>query len=104
MDLTTPLTEEERARCEAIRKELGGQFCRRCGYCAPCTVGIDIPSNFLMANYTRKYGLADWARSRYEAMAHHAGECVKCGACEKRCPYDLPIRQMLEGVVQVFGH
>ena len=79
-------------------------FCRRCCYCAPCTVGIDIPSNFLMANYTRKYGLADWARGRYEGLAHHASECVKCGACEKRCPYDLPIRQMLEGVAQVFGH
>lgn len=104
VDLSAPLTAEERSECEAIRRELGTQFCRRCGYCAPCTVGIDIPSNFLMANYTRKYGLADWARSRYEAMAHHAGECVKCGACEKRCPYDLPIRQMLEGVVQVFGH
>ena len=32
VDLTAPLTKEERARCEAIRKELGGQFCRRCGY------------------------------------------------------------------------
>ena len=104
VDLSAPLTAEELSECEAIRRELGEHFCRRCGYCAPCTVGIDIPSNFLMANYTRKYGLADWARGRYEGLAHHASECVKCGACEKRCPYDLPIRQMLEGVAQVFGH
>ena len=104
VDLSAPLTAEELSACEAIRRELGEHFCRRCGYCAPCTVGIDIPSNFLMANYTRKYGLADWARGRYEGLAHHASECVKCGACEKRCPYDLPIRQMLEGVAQVFGY
>ena len=104
VDLSAPLTAEELSECEAVRKELGEHFRRRCGYCAPCTVGIDIPSNFLMANYTRKYGLADWARGRYEGLAHHASECVKCGACEKRCPYDLPIRQMLEGVAQVFGH
>ena len=104
VDLTAPLTEEERARCEAIRKELGGQFCRRCGYCAPCTVGIDIPSNFLMANYRRKYGLSDWAVNRYQALAHHAGECVKCGVCESRCPYDLPIRTMLEKVAAEFGY
>ena len=104
VDLSAPLTAEELSECEAIRRELGEHFCRRCGYCAPCTVGIDIPSNFLMANYTRKYGLADWARGRYEGLAHHASECVNCGACEKRCPYDLPIRQMLEGVAQVFGH
>ena len=104
VDLTAPLTEEERARCEAIRKELGGQFCRRCGYCAPCSTGIDIPSCFLMANYTRKYCLADWAKARYKAMTYHASSCVQCGACEKRCPYGLPIRDMLGDVAKVFGY
>ena len=66
--------------------------------------GIDIPSNFLMANYARKYGLAGWAEQRYKAMPYHAGSCVMCGACEKRCPYGLPIRDMLEGVAKVFGY
>ena len=47
----SPLTQEEKERCEAIRKELGTTFCRRCGYCAPCTVGISIPSAFLFNNY-----------------------------------------------------
>lgn len=98
-----PLTQEELARCEAIRAELGGRFCRRCGYCAPCTVGIDIPGNFLMANYLRKYGLADWARQRYAAMAQHASACIGCGKCEARCPYELPIREMLRGVAADFG-
>ncbi len=63
VDLAAPLTAEELARCDAVRKELGTQFCRRCGYCAPCPNGIDIPSNFLMANYARKYGLAGWPSS-----------------------------------------
>ena len=103
VDLTSPLTEEELSRCEAIRRELGSQFCRRCGYCAPCTVGIDIPSCFLMANYRRRYGLGGWAENRYQGLAHHAGECVQCGACEERCPYDLPIREMLKGVADLFG-
>ena len=98
------LTAEELSRCDAVRKELGTQFCRRCGYCAPCPNGIDIPSNFLMANYARKYGLAGWAEQRYKAMPYHAGSCVMCGACEKRCPYGLPIRDMLEGVAKVFGY
>ena len=100
----SPLTEQELEQCQAIRKELGSQFCRRCGYCAPCTVGIDIPNNFLMANYLRKYDLADWARGRYAGLAHHAGECVECGACESRCPYQLRIREMLKGVAAEFGY
>ena len=104
VELTAPLNPEELERCAAVRRALGSQFCRRCGYCAPCTVGIDIPNNFLMVNYLRKYDLADWARARYAGMAHHAGECVECGACEGRCPYELPIREMLKGVAAEFGY
>ena len=103
VDLESPLTEAEKEQCVSIRRELGTQFCRRCGYCAPCPNGIDIPSCFLMANYVRRYDLADWARARYDAMPYHAGSCVMCGACEKRCPYGLPIRDMLMDVAKVFG-
>lgn len=91
-----PLTEEEVAACEVIRRELGQQFCRRCGYCAPCTVGIDIPGTFTLVNYLRKYNLAQWAKARYAAAAHQGSECVDCGLCEGRCPYSLPIRTMLK--------
>ena len=100
----SPLTKEELEQCAAVRRDLGSHFCRRCGYCAPCPNGIDIPSNFLMANYLRRYGLADWARARYAAMPYHAGSCVQCGACETRCPYELPIRDMLVQVARDFGY
>lgn len=100
----SPLAQEELAECDRIRKELGTQFCRRCNYCAPCPNGISIPNCFLMANYARKYGLADWAKARYDAMQYHAGSCVQCGACEKRCPYNLPIRDMLGKVADLFGY
>lgn len=100
----SPLTQEELAECDRIRKELGNEFCRRCNYCAPCPNGINIPNCFLMANYARKYGLADWAKARYDAMQYHAGSCVQCGACEKRCPYNLPIRDMLGKVADLFGY
>lgn len=99
-----PLTAEEEERCEAIRRELGTTFCRRCGYCAPCTVGINIPSAFLFQNYKLHYeGLGEWAEQRYAAMGHTAGECIECGACETRCPYELPIREMLKSVTETFG-
>lgn len=99
----SPLTDRELEKAEKIRKELGSQFCRRCGYCAPCTVGIDIPSNFLFVNYLRRYGLADWAAARYQTLKVNASDCIQCGACEERCPYNLPIREMLKGVVRDFA-
>lgn len=96
-------TEAEEAKVEEIRKTLGSQFCRRCNYCAPCTVGIPIPSMFLMEGYLSRYGLEDWARGRYEALPQTASACIECGACEPRCPYHLPIRQMLKTVKEKFG-
>ncbi len=98
-----PLTEEEKEKMEQLRKTLGTQFCRRCNYCAPCTVGIQIPSVFLMQGYLTRYNLEDWARKRYEAMEVKASACVECGACEQRCPYHLPIREMLKKAAQQFG-
>ena len=99
----SPLSTEEKARIEEIRQQLGTNFCRRCNYCAPCTVGIGIPNVFLFQGYLRRYGLGDWARDRYNAMAVKAGDCVECGACEERCPYHLPIREMLKAAAKDFG-
>lgn len=100
---TTPLCCSELEKINSIRKELGTQFCRRCGYCAPCSVGISIPSMFLFEGYLKRYGLADWARGRYETMAKTASDCIGCGLCEERCPYNLPIRQMLKRTAKAFG-
>ena len=100
---TAPLTADEQAKVAVIRETLGTRFCRRCNYCAPCTMGINIPSVFLFQGYLDRYGLADWARDRYGAMAVKASACVACGACEPRCPYGLPIRQMLKEAAAKFG-
>lgn len=103
VDDLSPLTAEELAEIDAIRDKLSGNFCRRCGYCAPCTAGIDIPACFTMANYLENYELADWACSRYYAYQAHAEDCIGCGKCEERCPYQLPIREKLQQIKAVFG-
>ena len=99
---TSPLTPEENAKILEIRNTLGTQFCRRCNYCAPCTVGIGIPSLFTLEGYYSRYNLQDWAMARYQATAVKASACVGCGACEERCPYNLPIRKMLKNLVEKF--
>lgn len=100
---TTPLTGEELAGMEAVRKQLGTKFCRRCNYCQPCTVGINISGCFLFQGYLDRYGLEDWARDRYATIPVKAGACVECGECETRCPYNLPIREMLKKCAAAFG-
>ena len=98
----SPLSAEELAKIEQIRKELGTQFCRRCGYCKPCAKGIDIPGIFVLEGYLKRYGLAEWAMGRYQGMAAKASDCIGCGACESRCPYQLPIREKLAQLVHDF--
>ena len=100
---TSPLTEQELAQIETIRKELGTQFCRRCNYCQPCSAGIGISGIFVLEGYLQRYGLGDWAKARYAATPKKAGDCIGCGACEARCPYQLPIREMLARCKAEFG-
>lgn len=99
----TEFSKEELAEIEMIRKELGTQFCRRCNYCQPCSVGINISGAFTFEGYLKRYGLAEWAKSRYMAMPKKAGDCIGCGVCEERCPYNLPIREMLARCKAAFG-
>lgn len=103
MQDSAPLTDAENQRIERIRETLGTQFCRRCNYCAPCAVGIQIPNVFLMQGYLERYGLADWAKARYGAMPVKASACIQCGVCETRCPYELPIREMMKKAAAEFG-
>ena len=99
----SPITAEEEAKMQAIRAQLGNDFCRRCNYCAPCTAGISIPGLFVLEGYLKRYGLQDWANARYASMNAKASDCIQCGVCETRCPYELPIRDMLKVAAEKFG-
>ena len=96
----SPLSPEELAKIQTIRDTLGTQFCRRCNYCAPCAVGINIPMVLLVEGYLSRYGLSDWAAQRYAGMEKKASDCIECGLCETRCPYQLPIRQLLKNAAE----
>ncbi|MCF0111756.1 MAG: aldo/keto reductase [Erysipelotrichaceae bacterium] len=98
-----PLSEDEWNKITEIKNLLGNHFCRRCNYCQPCTAGINISGIFLFAGYLDRYGLGDWAKSRYATLDKTASDCVECGICETRCPYQLPIREMLKDAAMKFG-
>lgn len=96
------LSEEELREVQNIRDTLGNQFCRRCNYCQPCTMGINISFCFTINGYLTRYGLKDWAIGRYKGMAVEPNACIECGMCESRCPYHLPILEMLKDVYSNF--
>lgn len=92
------LTENDLIKIQEIKNTLGKRFCRRCEYCLPCPIGINIPQLFLLEGYYTRYNLKEWAKDRYETMNVKANKCIECGLCENKCPYELPIREMLKDV------
>ena len=94
----TNITEDDESKIQEIRTIMGKRFCRRCEYCLPCPLKINIPQNFLLEGYYTRYNLKDWAKERYKSLEVKASACVECGLCETKCPYELPIREMLKEV------
>ena len=98
-DLT--LSEAELARIEEIRAEVGTRFCRRCGYCMPCPQGVNIPKVMCLPVMYNEWP-EEWILNfgYFEETTQNAQNCIECGACEEKCPYHLPIRQMMKETVE----
>ena len=67
-----------------------------------CPAGLDIPTIFTFEGYLKRYNLAEWAKDRYMNLKKRAKDCLECGECEKRCPYELKIRERLKNVAREF--
>ena len=89
------MTPEIAAFIEEDRKQLLGDFCRGCGYCMPCTVGIQINQCARMSQMVRRAPSADWLNGHWQAEMAKIGECVDCGICKTRCPYELDTPNLL---------
>lgn len=90
------LTSGDWARMDALQDELGTRFCRQCMYCMPCPNGVEI----WLLTYTKEM-LRLWPRERlvtgwFADAVETAKDCVQCGECEPKCPYHLPIRELIQ--------
>ena len=77
-----------------------------CSHCEPCPVKIDIANvtKFLnLAKSASSESIPETVREHYKLLKHHAGECIQCGSCEKRCPFGVKIRENMKEAHKVFG-
>jgi uncharacterized protein len=86
------LTSEEKKRFNFE----SGDYCRDCGYCMPCPRGINIPAVLRFHSFHATFGLMNWACKLYSGQEVKANKCDACGDCEPKCPYKLPIPEMLQ--------
>jgi uncharacterized protein len=90
------LTEKDKERIEALKKEFDRQFCRRCDYCQPCTEKINIQFAVGLKSIIKRFGPQAREVGWMKDLIEKARNCSECGECLLRCPYQLPIPDMIK--------
>lgn len=90
------MTDEIRAYIEKEREELKGDFCRGCGYCMPCPVGIQINNAARMSLMIRRAPVDAQLSEASQAMMKKVEDCINCGKCKSMCPYGLDTPNLLK--------
>ena len=90
------MDDEIRSFVTSEQEELKGEFCRGCGYCMPCTVGIQINQCNRMSLMLRRAPSKGWLSDHWQQEMEKINDCVECGACLSKCPYNLDIPNLLK--------
>ena len=96
MDETPSMTEDMKEFIEKEQQELMGEFCRGCGYCMPCPMGIMINQCARISLMVRRAPSANWLSENMQAEMKKIETCINCRACTKKCPYELDTPELLK--------
>ena len=89
------MDKEIQALIEKDRQLLSGSFCRGCGYCMPCPVGIEINNCARMSLLLRRSPSASHLSDEGQKKMMKIKECLHCGQCAGKCPYGLDTPELL---------
>ena len=96
MEQTPVMNEELSQLIEKDRKQLSGSFCRGCGYCMPCPMGIEINNCARMSLLLRRSPSAGWLNEAGQARMKQIEKCTGCRQCASKCPYGLDTPELLK--------
>ena len=96
MDETPQMTPEIEEFIATEREQLQGEFCRSCGYCMPCPVGILINQCARMSLLLRRAPTEAHLSEHWQAEMAKIDDCLECGQCAAKCPYELDTPNLLK--------
>ncbi len=91
-----PLTDKDRTRIQTLRREFDHQFCRRCDYCQPCPEQIKIQLVMGLKSIIKRFGPNVQELEWFKGLIEKARNCKECEDCLLRCPYQLPIPELIK--------
>lgn len=78
--------------------------CTYCGHCQPCPSEIEIAMVNKYADLaSMQTKVPDSVKDHYLSLNAHASDCIECGQCEERCPFDVEIIEKMKETVKMFG-
>jgi len=96
VDAGEPITEDDQREIDRIRSELGTGFCRMCNYCQPCPQQIMISAIMYTKVALTRFDPERIFKGEWNTFMEKVPDCIDCGECEERCPYNLPIRERIK--------
>jgi len=103
-DEASPAERDYAAALAAFPRISWKGHCMYCTHCAPCPAGISVADVTKLLNLAVAQGeMPETVREHYAALPHKAGECIQCGACESRCPFEVSIRENMRKAADMFG-
>jgi predicted aldo/keto reductase-like oxidoreductase len=96
MKQTGGITPGQQAKIIKDRSELGGEFCRGCGYCLPCPAEIPINIAARIPLLMTRAPVARFLTEDFQKTMNKIENCQRCGHCTSNCPYNLDTPALLE--------
>jgi len=90
------ITEDDQREMDRIRSELGTGFCRMCNYYQPCPQQIMISAMLYTKVALTRFDPERIFKGEWNTFMEKVPDCIDCGECEDRCPYNLPIRERIK--------
>ncbi|MBQ8946646.1 MAG: aldo/keto reductase [Lachnospiraceae bacterium] len=95
MDDAPEMDDELRSFIEGEKEELSGDFCRGCGYCMPCPMGIQINNCARISLMLRRAPSQNWLSETWQNNMKQIEKCIDCRSCVSKCPYELNTPELL---------
>jgi aryl-alcohol dehydrogenase-like predicted oxidoreductase len=87
---------------ETDKAELSGSFCRCCGYCLPCPVGIPVNNAARITFLAKRAVKEHWLSEEWQKNMRLMDQCTNCGYCKQHCPYGLDVPALLKAQQEEF--